>query len=84
MFNPGDTVVFDPRMLNPDYWDKLSETNRIKYYGWTGYPEKKNLFTFLCYHRPQYGHCILVDMQTQRILTMRHPDELRLAIDEEC
>jgi hypothetical protein len=32
-FKLGDTVTFDPSNFNPDYWNNLSEADRIKYYG---------------------------------------------------
>jgi len=28
-FKAGDTVVFDPSGFNPNYWNKLSEGDRI-------------------------------------------------------
>ena len=83
-FKPGDTVVFDPRNLNPEYWNKLSANDRKKYYGALGYGAKGlHLFTFICNHRPQSGHCVLVLMQDQRVETMRHTTDFRLATDEE-
>ena len=85
MFKPGDTVVFDPDSFNPDYWNKLSEEEKIKYYGPLGYgKDKPLLFTFLCEHSPQIGHCVLVNMETQKVETMRHTDNFRLVTDEEC
>jgi len=85
MFKPGDTVVFDPDSFNPYMWSKMSEDDKIKYYGPLGYGrEKPLLFTFLCEHSPQVGHCVLVNMETQQIETMRHTSDFRLATDEEC
>lgn len=84
-FRPGDTVVFAPENFNPDFWDNLSEENRIKYYGSLGYGrEKPLLFTFLCEHYPQNGHCVLINMENQKVETMRHMTDFRLANDEEC
>ena len=80
MFNPGDTVAFDPDTIN------LSEKLKIKYYS-DLYDFKNNepiLFTFLCHHRPQTGHCVLINMDNQKIETMRHTSNFRLVTDEEC
>lgn len=83
-FKPGDTVVFDPSNVNPEYWKKLSENDRKKYYGAIGYGSKKrHLFTFICEHRPQSGHCVLISMQDQHVETMRHITDFRLATEEE-
>jgi len=84
-FELGDTVVFDTRCLDPAFWDNLTEDVRIKYYGPLGYGEKDILlFTFICEHRPQSGHCVLVNMKNQKIETMRHIECLRLATEDEC
>lgn len=84
-FRAGDTVVFDPTNFNPEFWNNLSEEDRIKYYGDLGYgKEKPVLFTFLCEHHPQTGHCVLVNMDNQKIETMRHTNDFRLVTDEEC
>lgn len=87
MFRPGDTVIFDPDSFNPDYWNNLSEEDKVKYYGPLGYGRPKDkplLFTFLCEHHPQGGHCVLVNMENQKVETMRHPSDFRLAGDDEC
>ena len=85
MFEPGDTVVFEPKNFNQDYWNNLSEDDKIKYYGSLGYGKDQPVFfTFLCYHRPQSGHCVLVNMDNQQVETMRHPQDFRLVTDDEC
>jgi hypothetical protein len=33
MFQPGDTVIFNPSHFNPEFWDGLSEFDKRKYYG---------------------------------------------------
>lgn len=94
-FKNGDVVVWDgPNQLNPDYWNDLSEEDRIKYYGPLGYgQEKPKLFVYLTsimdpvtepytYRYPS-GHCVLVSLDDQKIETMRHDIEFRLATDEE-
>ena len=84
-FVAGDTVVWNPENFNPMYWDNLPEDLRIKYYGDLGYgQEKRKLFTFLCHHRPQYGHCALVSMDDQKVETMRHTSEFDLVGEDEC
>lgn len=86
-FNSGDTVVFDPNSFNSEYWNGLSEEDRIKYYGPLGYgrpADKPLLFVFLMEHHPQQGHCVLVNMENQQIETMRHIEDFRLAKDDEC
>lgn len=83
-FKPGDTVVFDPSGFNQDWWNKLSEDERKLYYGVLGYGAvKPHLYTFLCEHRQQPGHCVLVSMQDQHIEIMRHTTDFRLATEDE-
>lgn len=85
MFKMGDTVVFEPKNLNPDFFNNLSEEEKLRYYGDLGYGSKKPVFfTFICEHMPQSSHCILVNMQNQKIETMRHINDFRLATEEEC
>lgn len=81
----GDTVFFDPDSFNPEYWNKLSIADKKKYYGdlYDFNNNKPIPFTFLCYHSPQVGHCVLVNMKNQKVETMRHPDNFRLAEDHE-
>ena len=45
---------------------------------------KRKLFTFICEHHPQTGHCVLMDMNTGELLSMCHTNNFRLAADEEC
>lgn len=82
---PGDTVVWDHRTLNPEYWNNLSEKDRVLFYGPLGYGQANPpYFTFLCHHSPQSGHCCLVNMETQQIETMRHTSEFRALTEDEC
>lgn len=84
-FKPGDTVVFDPQGLNQEWWSKQSEADKLKWYGPLGYGAKKlHLFTFICEHSPQAGHCVLISMQDQHVETMRHTSDFRLATEEEA
>jgi len=86
-FRPGDTVVFEPANFNPEYWNKLSETRKREYYGDLYNfedPSKPFLFTFICEQKPQYGHCVLVSMDTQKMETMRHINDFRKAREDEC
>jgi hypothetical protein len=83
-FKSGDTVVFDPTTFNPEYWENLSEEDRLKYYGRLGYGrERPHFYTFLCEHSPQGGHCVLISMEDQHVETMRHVNDFRLATEEE-
>jgi len=85
LFRMGDTVIFDEHSFNPEYWHSLSEEEKIRYYGDLGYGQKKpKPFTFITEMYPQIGHCILIDIQTGKIETMRHSGDFRLATDEEC
>jgi hypothetical protein len=85
MFKPGDTVVFDPDSFNPEWWNALSEKERLRYYGCLGYGrDKPLLFTFICEYHPQIGHCVLINMENQKIETMCHISDFRLAIENEC
>jgi hypothetical protein len=85
-FKQGDTVVYDFKSLEgTEYWNKLSENKKIEWYGALGYGrDKLLLFTYVCEHTPQTGHCMLVNMETQKVETMRHTDEFRLAEEGEC
>ena len=88
----GDTVIWTPDNFNKEFWDKLSEEDRVKYYGTLGYgSEKKKLFVFMtrifaydesC-ERRDTGHCVLVDLSDGHIETMRHTNEFRHATEEE-
>ena len=83
-FKIGDTVVFEPLNFNPAYWNATTEKERIKYYGDLGYgSDKLVLFTFICVHKPQ-DHCVLINMDNQKVETMRHWEDFRLVTDEEC
>jgi len=95
-FHPGDVVVFEPNNFNQEYWNGLTEEEKIKYYGALGYGEEKmKLFVFLCevfqapdQHGVQYGsgHCILATLghnADRRIEMMRHTSDFRLATEEE-
>lgn len=95
----GTVVLWTHKNFNPEYWDNLSEEDRVKYYSWAGYgtPEygtfRQRAFVFIC---PIYdsevqadgtrydsGHCVLVDIKTGKVETMRHTCELRPATEEE-
>jgi hypothetical protein len=81
-FCPGDVVVFDPTKFNPEYWDNLSEEEKIAYYGQYGYGQEHKFFIYLCDIRPS-DHCILVNLHTRELLVMVHPDEFRKATEDE-
>lgn len=87
-FKRGTVVVWDHTNFNPEFWENLSEKDRIKYYGPLGYgSKKKKLFVFL---DPIFdpdgsdsGHCVLVSLDDQTVETMRHTAEFRKATDDE-
>jgi hypothetical protein len=82
-FKPGTVVVFDPASFNPEFWDKLPEHDRIKYYAPLGYGSPRvKLFVYLCEINDS-GHCVLVDMDGNNIITMRHTCDFREATEEE-
>ena len=84
---PGTVVVWTSENFNQDWWNKLSEEDRIKYYGVLGYGSNKpKLFVFLSEIRStdgDTGHCVLVSLEDQHIETMRHTSDFRPATDEE-
>ena len=83
-FEPGTVVVFNPAAFNPDFWDKLPEEDRIKYYGSLGYgSDKKKFFVFLTEIKNAPGHCVLVDLDDGHIETMRHTSDFRQVTEEE-
>jgi hypothetical protein len=82
--NPGTVVVFDEKCVNPFVWKKMSEEDRIKNYGFLGYrSDKIKRFVFLCEIKNAPGHCVLIDLETQQILTMVHTNLLREVTIEE-
>ena len=91
IFTLGDTVMFDPSNLNQDYWNGLTNKQKSEYYGNYGWgylnsigERKLKLFTFITHHYPQLGHCLLMDMDTGKLLPMCHTRDFRLVSDEEC
>ena len=86
-FRLGDTVMFDPASFNSEYWNNLSDEDKRKYYGDIcnfDNPDKPFLFTFITEQSPQVGHCVLINMQNQKVETMRHTTNFRLVGEEEC
>lgn len=82
-FKPGTVVVFDPAHFNPKFWDNLKEEDRVRYYGELGYgSDRLKFFVYLC-EVNNSGHCVLVDMDTNKIITMRHTIDFREATEEE-
>lgn len=80
---PGTVVVFDPAHDNPKFWENLKEEDRIRYYGELGYgSQRTKLFVFLC-EINNSGHCVLVDLDTNKVMTMRHTSDFRPATDDE-
>lgn len=83
-FEPGTVVVFAPENFNPEFWDKLSEMDRIKYYGSLGYgSDKKKFFVFLTEIKNAPGHCVLADLDGGRVEVMRHISDFREVNEDE-
>ena len=83
-FKKGTVVVFDPKNFNPNYWNSLSEEDRIKYYGPLGYgSEKPKFFVYLTEIKNAPGHCVLVSLDNQTIETMRHDSDFREVREDE-
>jgi len=86
-FKIGSVLVFEPKNLNQEYWVKLSQEDKIKYYAKYGYGQKKiKYFVFMCPvidSNGDTGHCILWDMQEQKMIQMAHTYEFRLVTEEE-
>lgn len=83
-FKFGDVVAFDPSNFNPEYWDNLPESDRIKYYGALGYGSKSlKAFVFITEIKPTPGHCVLIDMDDGHIEMMRHISDFRKVKEEE-
>ena len=81
-FRLGDTLAFDPNTLPEEY----SLDQKKRYYGdlYDFDNNKPFLFTFICEHYPQFGHCVLINMNNQKVETMRHITNFRLVRDVEC
>lgn len=87
-FEPGTVVIFDQDSFNKEWWDRQTKKDLLKWYGPLGYGKKKRkLFVFLCEildsDGDPSGHCVLVDMDTKELLSMRHTDNFRRATEEE-
>jgi len=81
---PGTVVIFNTDSFNPEFWSKLSEEDKIKYYGSLGYgSNKKKFFVFLTEVKNAPGHCILVDLDDGHLETMRHTYNFREVTEEE-
>lgn len=83
-FKRGTVVVFEPKNFNPEFWNGLSEEERISYYGALGYGQAKpKFFVYLTRIRNAPGHCVLVSLDDQTIETMRHDSDFREVTEEE-
>lgn len=80
----GDAVVWTQDGFNSDFWNDLSEEDKIKYYGPLGYgADRPIVFVFITEINQATGHCILVSLKDQSVDTFRHTNEFRLATDDE-
>jgi hypothetical protein len=67
-FKSGDTVLFKTKEIALNY----------------SYITNNVLFTFICEHSPQSGHCLLMKMSNSTFIPMVHINDIRLATEEEC
>lgn len=82
----GDVIVFDPTTFNPEYWNKLSEKERKKYYAPLGYGKKNKFFVFLTNINDAPGHCIIISMEhnaKEKVITMAHTNNFRKVTEKE-
>ena len=87
-FKPGTVVVFEPNNLNPEWWNKQTKKDLLKWYGPLGYGKKKRkLFVFMCeildHEGTPSGHCVLLEMGTGKLQWMRHTSDFRKATVDE-
>lgn len=85
-FKTGDVVIWAPEKFNPEYWNSLSEQDRLRYYGALGYGRGKKPFVFISTINDidgDTGHCILIDLDDGHVEWMRHTCEFRKATEEE-
>jgi len=81
---PGTVVVFDENLINSFVWNRMSQEEKVKNYGFLGYrSDKIKRFVFLCEIKNAPGHCVIVDLETQQLLTMVHTNILREVKPEE-
>ena len=73
----GTVVVFEPNNFNPEFWNSLSEADKIKYYGPLGYGSKNKFCVFLTEIKAAPGHCVLVDLDDGHLEVMRHISDFR-------
>jgi hypothetical protein len=100
MFKPGNTVVFNSSNLTiwDKYTEKEKRHYYGCFYKIRDIHSdiiletyctpidqcKLKIFTFICEHHPQTGHCVLMDMDNGKLLPMCHVSDFRLATEEEC
>lgn len=81
-FKIGQVVVF-----NDDSVINIPEKDAIEYYGCLGYKsDTRPCFVFICDILDEdydSGHCVLVNLRTHKIESMRHTCNFRLATTEE-
>lgn len=79
-------IKFDIVGLNMKF--NLGDTVYVKNSSPTGLPPEKTgprrLYTFICYHKPQSGHCMIIDMKSKEIEIMMHEIDLELVNEGDC
>lgn len=73
-FKPGQAIVFQPN------WSKNKKKGDVVY---KNHPLRYgDIVHFLAHMTPAYGHCIVTTYEG-KVITMLHPEDFRLATDEE-
>lgn len=73
-FKAGQAIVFQPS------WAESKKKGGVVY---KGHPLKYgDVVHFLANHSPAFGHCIVTDYNG-KVTTMLHPEDFRLATDDE-
>lgn len=80
MFQPGDAIVYIPTWAQEKF--KGGTTYKNETTGKESPLKYEDVVHFLAYHKPAHGHCI-VTTYDGKVLTMLHPEDFRLATEDE-
>ena len=83
-FKLGDTVIFNEKGFDKDWWDNLEIGEKKRYYGdlYDFDNNKPILFTFIAQHNPQTDYGIFINIENQKIEVMRHIKHFKLIAKE--
>ena len=83
-FKPGTVVVLNEKKLKGKWWDELTEKKRQEFYGLLGYGSNPpKCFVFITEIVSAPGHCVVMDLDTNKLLSMYHTENFRKATDSE-